>query len=399
MQWASAIANDESLATALAVIDGSLSSRLLDAAPDVLFVFVSAEYADQMSALPNLIAARWPGALTFGCSGSGIVGGSREMEQERAVSVTAAVLPGVSLTGFHLGPKELATLTASPLALPAYVGTQAEDVSFLLLPDPFSCDAERLLQAFDIVWPDAPKIGGLVSGTREAGDGAMFLADQVFRQGAIGLALSGRIELEAVVAQGCRPVSTPMSVTSSQDNLLIELDGEPAGERIQAAFEAASEEEQALMRQSLFIGVVMDDALETPDRGDFLVRNILGADPKRGILAIGGRLVEHQTVQLHVRDARTSAEDLAALLSVSAEGGAPEGALLFSCLGRGRGLYGVPDHDIKLMQEQFEGLPTGGFFCNGEIGPVGGTSFLHGYTSSIGLFRDPTSGRTQGGGA
>ena len=153
------------------------------------------------------------------------------------------------------------------------------------------------------------------------------------------------------------------------------------------------------MRQSLFIGVVMDDALETPDRGDFLVRNILGADPKRGILAIGGRLVEHQTVQLHVRDARTSAEDLAALLSVSAEAGAPEGALLFSCLGRGRGLYGVPDHDIKLMQEQFEGLPTGGFFCNGEIGPVGGTSFLHGYTSSIGLFRDPTSDGSQSGGA
>jgi small ligand-binding sensory domain FIST len=398
MQWASAIANDESLATALAVIDGSLSSRLLDAEPDVLFVFVSAEYAEQLSALPMLLEARWPGAMAFGCTGSGIVGGSREMEQERAVSVTAAVLPGVTLTGFHLGPKELATLIASPLALPGYVGTEEDDVSFLLLPDPFSCDAERLLQAFDIVWPGAPKIGGLVSGTREAGDGAMFLGEQVHREGVIGLALSGQIELEAVVAQGCRPVSTLMSVTRSQENLLIELDGKPAGERIQAAFEAATEEEQALMRQSLFLGVVMDDALESPDRGDFLVRNILGADPKRGILAIGGRLVEHQTVQLHVRDARTSSEDLAARLSTSAQAGAPEGALLFSCLGRGLGLYGVPDHDIKLIHEQFAGLATGGFFCNGEIGPVGGTSFLHGYTSSIGLFRDPTTGSSQGGG-
>ncbi len=387
MQWASAIASDEGLATALANIDGSLSTRLLDEAPDVLFVFVSAHYSEEMPSLPALLAARWPGAMVFGCSGNGIVGGSREVEVERAVSVTAAVLPGVSLRGFHLSPKDLATLIASPLTLPGYVGTDERDLSFLLLPDPFSCDVERLLQAFDITWPDAPKIGGIVSGGNKPGEGAMFLGDALHRTGAIGLALSGPIELEAVVAQGCRPVSHPMRVTRCQENLLMELDGVPAGQRIQTAFEESSEEEQALMRQSLFVGLLMDDSLETPGRGDFLVRNILGADPGRGVLAISGRLVQHQMVQLQVRDAQTSAEDLVALLAASAEGGEPAGALLFSCLGRGQGLYGVPDHDIKLMQEQFAGLATGGFFCNGEIGPVGGSSFLHGYTSSIGLFR------------
>ena len=387
MQWASAIANDESLANALAVIDGSLSSRLLDAAPDVVFVFVSAHYADEMPALPELIAARWPGAMTFGCSGNGIVGGGREVELERAVSVTAAVLPGVGLHGFHLSPKQLATIAASPLALAECVGTEEQDVSFLLLPDPFSCDAERLLQAFDIIWPDAPKIGGIVSGGHQPGESAMFLQEALHREGAIGLALSGPIEVEAVVAQGCRPVCEPMRVTLCQENLLIELDGQPAGERIQAAFENAPEEEQALMKQSLFVGLLIDDSEESPSRGDFLVRNILGADPNKGILAVSGRLMQHQTVQLHVRDAQSSAEDLTALLSASAERGPPEGALLFSCLGRGRGLYGVPNHDIEMMQGWFEGLATGGFFCNGEIGPVGGTSFLHGYTSSIGLFR------------
>ena len=384
MLWASAIANDESLDDALATIDGILTARLLDAQPSVLFVFLSPEYS--MEAVAPAAARRWPNALLFGCSASGTVGGGREVEHARAISVTAAVLPGVSLKGFHLGPREIATLTASPLALQGFVG-ELEAPSFLLLPDPFSCDSEKLLAAFDILWPDAPKVGGLVSGARQAGEAAMLLGGAVHREGAIGLALSGAFQLEAVVAQGCRPVGVPMRVTRCQDNLLIELDGEPASERIQTAYEQAPEDEQELMRQSLFVGVVMDDSIEDPGRGDFIVRNILGADPKHGILAIGGRLVQHQLVQLQVRDARTSSEDLAALLSAAASNGDPAGALLFSCLGRGQGLYGVPNHDMGLVHAQFEGLPTGGFFCNGEIGPVGGTSFVHGYTSSIALFR------------
>ena len=387
MQWASAIANDPTLVDALAQIDATLSTRLLDAAPDVLFVFVSPHYEDAADALLDEAARRWPGALVFGCSASGVVGGGREVEQERALSVTAAVLPGVTLRAFHLGPRELATLTASALALGSFVDVPPEDTSFLLLPDPFSCDGERLLSAFDIVYPGAPKLGGMASGARAAGEAILYAGDAAHREGAVGLALSGPITLHAVVAQGCRPVGAPMRVTRCQDNLLVALDGQPAAEAIQATYEQASDEEQTLMRASLFVGVVMDDGLEDPVRGDFVVRNILGADPDRGILAINGTLVQHQLVQLHVRDARTSTEDLAALLLAAASEGPPAGALLFSCLGRGRGLYGVPDHDIGLVQGQFEGLQTGGFFCNGEIGPVAGTSFLHGYTSSLALFR------------
>ena len=384
MQWASAIANDDSLADALATIDGSVATRLGESAPDVIVAFVSPEY-DEITSLPELVAARWPGALLFGCSASGIIGGGREVEQSRGVSVTAGVLPGVSVRGFHLGARELATLTASPLALPGFVDGDPD--ALLLLPDPFSCDSEKLLSACDIVWPEVPKIGGLASGTRAAGDAVLFVGSDAHREGVVGLAISGAVRVDAVVAQGCRPVGPPMRVTRCQDNLLIELDGEPAGERVQRAYEEATEDEQALMRASLFVGVAMDDAIEQPGRGDFVVRNILGADPNRGILAISGRLMEHQRVQLQVRDAQTSSEDLAALLSAAASDGEPAAALLFSCLGRGRGLYGVPDHDVGLVLSQFEGLPTGGFFCNGEIGPVGGTSFVHGYTSSIALFR------------
>ena len=384
MEWASAIANDDSLADALATIDGSIATRLGESAPDLIVAFVSPEY-DEITSLPELVAARWPGALLFGCSASGIIGGGREVERDRGVSVTAGVLPGVSLRGFHLGARELATLTASPLALPGFVDGDPD--ALLLLPDPFSCDSEKLLSACDIVWPDAPKIGGLVSGTRGAGEAVLFVGGEAHREGVVGLAISGAVRVDAVVAQGCRPVGPPMRVTRCQDNLLIELDGEPAGERVQRAYEEATEDEQALMRASLFVGVAMDDAIEQPGRGDFVVRNILGADPNRGILAISGRLMEHQRVQLQVRDAQTSSEDLAALLSAAASDGNPAAALLFSCLGRGRGLYGVPDHDVGLVLSQFEGLPTGGFFCNGEIGPVGGTSFVHGYTSSIALFR------------
>ena len=107
-------------------------------------------------------------------------------------------------------------------------------------------------------------------------------------------------------------------------------------------------------------------------------------------MAIGELLKEGQLVQFHLRDAETSAEDLTAVLeryAVENRENQVHGALLFSCLGRGQYLYGRPNHDTDIFHEKLGPVPLGGFFCNGEIGPVSGTTFLHGYTSSFGIFR------------
>ena len=202
--------------------------------------------------------------------------------------------------------------------------------------------------------------------------------------------MHGNITIDTVVAQGCRPIGKPMRITQSQRNMLESLDGETPLNVLRALFPTLTERDQGLMRNSLFLGVVMDEFIDEPQQGDFLIRNVMGMDDRSGSLAIGEMLKEGQLVQFHLRDADTSAQDLAAVLERYAGDNRENdvhGALLFSCLGRGQYLYGRPNHDTDLFRDKLGAVPLGGFFCNGEIGPVSGTTFLHGYTSSFGIFR------------
>jgi small ligand-binding sensory domain FIST len=259
-----------------------------------------------------------------------------------------------------------------------------------MLADPFSFPVQNLLMGLDFAFGRSAKIGGLASGAREQGGNALFLRDKAYRSGAVGLALHGNIEVDTVVAQGCRPVGKPMHITQSRQNLLVELDGEPPLSVLKGLFQAAPQRDQELMRHSLFLGVVMDEFLEEPKQGDFLIRNVVGMDARTGILAIGESLKEGQLVQFHLRDADTSTDDLTAVLDRYAADNREnqvQGALLFSCLGRGQYLYGRANHDTGIFKDKLGPVPLGGFFCNGEIGPVSGTTFLHGYTSSFGIFR------------
>ena len=215
------------------------------------------------------------------------------------------------------------------------------------------------------------------------------------RAGAVGVALHGNIILDTIVAQGCRPIGIPMQITACQRNVLLELDGKKPLDTLRSLLDHLSERDQELARHSLFLGVVMDELKDDPKHGDFLIRNIVGIDGESGSVAVGELLKEGQTVQFHLRDAMTSAEDLEAVLSRygdALEGPDISGALLFSCLGRGQQLYGRPDHDTQMFHNQVGPVPLTGFFCNGEIGPVGGTTFLHGYTSSFGVFRPRQAG-------
>ena len=304
--------------------------------------------------------------------------------------------------GVWRGGRQEGRQLSAPKAPPVYAEARAwEDAlritasqqpSFLMLADPFSFEAESFIKGLDRIYPLAPKIGGLASGGREPGANALYLGDAVYRSGAVGLALDGDVVVDTVVAQGCRPIGEPMFVTRADQNILYQLDGRPALGVLQQLLAEADARDRQLFANSLFLGVVMKEQIEYR-QGDFLIRNLLGIDGKSGAIAVGAALRTGMVVQFHLRDAATSAHDLDAVLARYQEGSRqgpprrPAGSLLFSCLGRGQHLYGEPDHDTATFRRHLGPVPLGGFFCNGEIGPVHGSTFLHGYTSSFGLFR------------
>jgi small ligand-binding sensory domain FIST len=307
------------------------------------------------------------------------------------VALTAASLPGVIITPFEFESEELPSPDAPPSAWEALIGVPASDnPAIMLLPDPFTLPSDALVEGLDYAYPNSVKIGGLASGGTVTGANALFSNKGTRRSGAVGVALSGNVVVDSVVAQGCRPIGKAMVVTGSNDNVITELAGESPLDVLRDLFEDGDEAEKRLIRRSLQIGVLMDPFQDEYEAGDFLIRNVIGADGDNGALAVGERIREGQVVQFHVRDATSASDDLGANLMrylSDHPDSAPSGALLFTCLGRGERLFGRVDHDTDLFQQVIGSMPVTGFFCNGEIGPVGGSTFLHGYTSSFALFR------------
>lgn len=391
VRWATALSEQATIEAALEDAAAALRAELGGGEPDLVLCFVSAHHRAGFAALPRLVRRLLPRALLLGCSAGGVVGGGREVEQRRALSLTAAVLPGVSVRALDLSPEAMPE-EDDIAAWRLLVGGEVEpQPHFILLPDPFSCDVDQLCAGLDRAFPEGRKIGGLCSGGRGPGDGALFIGEAVRASGCVGVALSGNILLDTIVAQGCRPIGTPLLVTRCHDNIIEEVTGGPPVKVLRELYEALPAADRQLMQHSLFLGIEMRSNQVELHQGDFLIRNILGLDPHRGAMVVGAQVQPWQAVQFHLRDARTSAEDLEQRLGQyrQAMGNArPQGALLFSCLGRGEHLYGRPGHDSEMLQRAIGPVPLGGFFCSGEIGPVGGTTFVHGYTSSFGLFRE-----------
>ncbi|HEY9895356.1 MAG TPA: FIST C-terminal domain-containing protein, partial [Candidatus Sericytochromatia bacterium] len=150
-------------------------------------------------------------------------------------------------------------------------------------------------------------------------------------------------------------------------------------------------DDQMLAQNSLFVGVAQNEFKQDLEQGDFLIRYLLGVDPRVGAIAIGDRIRPGQRIQFHLRDAQTSAEDLEMLLEryQQTKPASAIGALMFACVGRGNRLYDEPNFDSQLFSRYLPDVPLSGFFCSGEIGPVGDSTFLHGFTSVFGIVRQP----------
>jgi small ligand-binding sensory domain FIST len=409
MQWVNALSTHPSLETAIAEVVDRAKSALSEPA-DLGILFISAAFTSEFPRLMPLLKERLSLPALIGCSGGGIIGTSslgraKEIEGEPAISLSLAHLPNVKVQGFHFTNSELPDLDSSPETWVNLLSVSPQDhPQFVLLGDAYSFKINDFLQGLDYAYPGSAKVGGLASAGAIGGSNALFCNYQLHREGLVGVALSGEIVLDTVVAQGCRPIGPLFQVTEGERNLLLKIEevsstGEPACsatplEVLQQIFQQLSDHDRALAQHSLFVGIARSEFKQHLDAGDFLIRNLVGVEPRSGVIAIGDRVRAGQRIQFHLRDAAASAEDLRQVLNrYQQQGGmqsaAHAGALMFSCLGRGEGLYGTPHFDSQLFIEHLGPLSLGGFFCNGEIGPVGGSTFLHGYTSVFGICHQP----------
>lgn len=390
MKWVSAISLVDDLRVAVDEVYDTVARSIDPTSVDLMLVFVHKAHRAAWRSLPDLLAERFPSGEIVGCSGGGTLGSGQEIEGKASLAVLAASLPSVDLFPFSIDSEEEAPTDAKEYWTSKIRIGPAERAMIVVFPDPFSCDAESLVSDLDLVFPNATVIGGLASGGQLMGRNLLIGGGQTQSAGAVGVAFAGNIIIDTIVAQGCRPIGNPMFVTSCDGQLVFELDGRPPAEALAELFGALSERDQELLQYSLFLGLVMREGRAQYDRGDFLIRNVLGLDSETGALIISADAFrDGQVVQFHVRDGEASSEDLTQLLAsyAASHPDPPEGAILFSCLGRGESLYGTGDHDSTALLDAVGQVPLGGFFCNGEIGPVQGTTYVHGYTSVIGLFR------------
>jgi small ligand-binding sensory domain FIST len=402
MQWANALSTRHSLEAAVTdVVERAVSS--LTAPADLGLVFISSAFASEYSRLLPLLAEKLSVPVLIGCSGGGVIGTTvngeiQELEAEPAISLTLAHLPGVKVQVFHVVAEELPDLDSSPDTWVDLIGVPTSPTpQFILLSSSFASGINDLLQGLDFAYPGSVIVGGQASGGGMGGRVALFCNDteggecqSLYREGTIGIALTGNIVLETIVAQGCRPIGKPLQVTKADRNIILELDEQVPLVVLRDLIASLSEHERILAQHSLFVGVAMDEFKLALQQGDFLIRGI-GVDPTAGAIAIGDRVRPGQRLQFHLRDAQASAEDLELLLQSYQHQRDSEpsavAALMFACLGRGEGLYGKPNFDSELFRRYVSDIPVGGFFCGGEIGPVGGRTFLHAYTSAFGICR------------
>jgi small ligand-binding sensory domain FIST len=360
----------------------------LNAPAHLAIVFASAHYREDFAQLAMTLRAELATDCLLGCTAESLVCGDREIEESRALVVWVAHLPDVTLVPMHLEFERTSdggTFLGWPDALS---DSWPADSSLLLLADPFSFPADALIERLNHEQPGIPVIGGMASGASSPGDTRLLLGGRELKAGAVAVLVHGPVKIRTIVSQGCRPIGRPLVITNAQDNVILELGGLSALGQLQQLYETLTPEEQQLARQGLHVGQVINEYQERFGRGDFLVRNVQGVDPNSGAIAIGDYARVGQTVQFHVRDAATADEDLNFLLAEAqhASDGRCLGGLIFTCNGRGSRLFDRPHHDAQAVARHWSQLPVAGFFAQGEIGPIGGKNFLHGFTASIALF-------------
>ena len=349
---------------------------------DLAFLFLSPPHLDDVEAAVDAVHDELSPRHLLGCVAEGVVARRREIEEGPAAAVWAASLPGARVACFH----SVAVETDDGVVVTGFPRT--DDASLVaLLVDPFTFPAGPLLARVNQESPGLPIVGGIAAGARERGAQALILDAAVHDEGAVGAVLAG-VPVQPVVSQGCAPIGRDSVITSAEGNVVYELAGQPALDRLREEIEALPRERQLLAAQGLLAGLVIDENRPEYARGDYLMRGLLGADEETGAIALGEVVRVGQTLRFHVRDAASADQDLRERLDEALATGRAAGALLFTCNGRGTNMFPEADHDARVVTEALGNDAVAGFFCGGEIGPVGGQTFLHGFTATMALFLD-----------
>lgn len=360
---------------------------------DLLVVFASFHHRAAFESAGDILRHALAPRALLGVTAESILGDDEEIEGRSGISALALSLPGVDLKPIHFYRENFHELLRDRDLLRAALEYGPDFRGLLLAADPFTTPMHQLLPALNAAGDAGHPVnvlGGLASGASKPGLNLLLLDELATAEGAVGFAISGAIEIDAVVSQGCRPIGKPFVITKAHDNIIVELGGRKALQAVQEMAEALPDEQRELLTRGLLLGVAINAAKSRFGRNDFLIRNVVGIDPKQGTIAVADLIRAGQTIQFHVRDAETADEDLRLLLDAQQLRESPPFAgLLFTCNGRGGRLFPEPHHDARLIRERLAHLPLAGFFAAGEIGPIGSQSFQHGHTASLALFREP----------
>jgi small ligand-binding sensory domain FIST len=363
---------------AVGEIAGEIIEQFDGERPDLVVCFASAHHVGAFEDVTRGLRKLLEPEVLVGTTAGGVAGGTVEVENGPGLSVFAARFGAGRVTGVALD----AARTDEGFSISGWPDELPTSGTLLMLADPYSFPTPDFLGLLNTQVPGLNVMGGMASSAAGPGGNRIVLDDRVLTTGAVGVMCSEDVPIRAVVSQGCRPIGKPLTVTRAERNLAHELAGQPAMHRLQEIVQAASDEDRHLMREGLHLGLVVDEHRLDFERGDFLVRNLLGVDQSTGSLAISESVEVGQTVQFQVRDANAADEDLRCLL----DGVGGSGALLFTCNGRGTRFFSEPGHDASVVEEILGSVPLAGAFCAGEIGPIGGRNFLHGFTASIAVF-------------
>jgi small ligand-binding sensory domain FIST len=375
------------LSTAPAAEDAAIEAvrevggTLDGAKPELAYLFVSPAHLSEVDVAAAVVREQLEPGHLLGCVAEGVVGGRRELESGPGLALWAGSLPEARVETFHLE----AVPADEGLAVAGVPAFDDDPALVTMLVDPFSFPAGSFLRLLNEEHAGLPVVGGIAAGAGAPGAQVLILDGEQHATGVVGAALSG-VPVRTIVSQGCAPIGRDSVVTQADGNVVYELAGEPALERLKTDLASLPPERLRLAASGLLVGLVIDENRAEYGRGDYLVRALLGADEETGAIAVGDEVRVGQTLRFHVRDAASADEDLRESLAAGLAGETAAGALLFTCNGRGTHMFSEPDHDARALAEAVGSSALAGFFCGGEIGPVGGRAFLHGFTATAAVF-------------
>lgn len=352
---------------------------------DFATVFFTSHFSGDADSIAQTLMDEFSLPCLVGCSCEGVIGGTREIERGPGLSVLAGHVPGARFEAFHLSQGQWANALADAESMADHLLVGQDTRALITMCDPWTTPLIPVLEKLNGHFQGIPMLGGVASGAQKANQNVLLFNDARFDEGMVGISIRGSVRVESVVSQGCRPVGRAMLITKGHGNVIEQLGGRPALEVLEETIQLLSDEDKLLLSSGLLIGRAMNEYKAAFGRGDFVVRNLVGINEAQKAIGVGDRIRVGQTVQFHLRDASTAHEDLNLLLTTR-KTPQPQGALLFSCNGRGTRLFDAPHHDASTAAKLMGDVPLAGFFAAGEIGPVGGQNFIHAHTASFALF-------------